>query len=51
MKERNMNYRNFHDRQYKSWTPEYTAVHSRSDARGVAIVLLLAVAILTLIFA
>ena len=45
-----MNYRKFHDMQYKSWNPHYAAVHSRSEARGIAIVLIVIFGLLTLIF-
>ena len=45
-----MNYRKYHDQLYKSWNPEYHAVHARSRERGIVIVLMLVVAALTLIF-
>ena len=45
-----MNYRNFHDRMYKSWTPEYTAIKSRSEERGWVAFLIIVVGILTVIF-
>jgi coproporphyrinogen III oxidase len=50
LKETNMNYRKYHDQLYKSWNPEYHAVHARSRERGIVIVLMLVVAALTLIF-
>lgn len=51
MKERNMSYRDLHNRIYKNNDPILAAVESRSEARGWAALLILVVAILTLIFA